>query len=125
VLQVTVMHNHCMSQQGMVEGFRFSMNPKENNQFMPMNRRMFFRHSMVECHSSPLPSHTCLYHNQHAAAAAAATAESEQVLTSCQEDHAILRLLLRQNEVKDKLVTIMQKIHAVSSSQKSPVFRNF
>ncbi len=46
-MQVTVMHNHCMSEQGMVEGFRFSMNPKENNRFMPMNRRMFFRHSMV------------------------------------------------------------------------------
>ncbi len=26
--RVTVMHNHCMSQQGMIEGFRFTMSPK-------------------------------------------------------------------------------------------------
>ena len=38
--------------QGMVEGFRFTLDPKANNQFLPINRRMFFRHSMVECYAS-------------------------------------------------------------------------
>lgn len=79
----------------MIEGFRFTVDPKENNQVLPMNRRMFFRHSMVEC----LPS---VQNNLGGS-------------TSLQEDRMILELLLRQNEVKDKLVRIMQKLHAVSS----------
>ena len=77
----------------MVEGFRFTVNPKENHQVMPMNRRMFFRHSMVEC----LPS------RQTSAGGS----------TSLQEDRMILELLIRQNEVKEKLVKIMQKLYAV------------
>ena len=79
----------------MIEGFRFTVDPKENNQVLPMNRRMFFRHSMVEC----LPT----------------AQNSTGGSTSLQEDRMILELLLRQNEVKDKLVKIMQKLHAVSS----------
>lgn len=47
--QVTVMHNHCMSEQGMIEGFRFTMSPKERSSCLPVCRKMFFRHSMVEC----------------------------------------------------------------------------
>lgn len=34
-------------------------------------------------------------------------------MTSNQEDRTILDLLMRQNEVKDKLVNIMQKIREV------------
>ncbi len=121
--QVTVMHNHCMSEQvravfhasvcvcvsssdqikraqGMIEGFRFTMNAKENNQYLPINRRMFFRHSMVEC----LPSNP--------AANVMGSCESP-LTTSAQEDRTILELLLRQNEVKDKLVSIMQRLHKV------------
>jgi hypothetical protein len=82
----------------MIEGFRFTVHPKENNQVLPMNRRMFFRHSMVEC----LP-----------------TAQNNiGGSTSLQEDRMILELLLRQNEVKDKLVKIMQKLHAVGYAPK-------
>ena len=77
----------------MVEGFRFTVNPKENHQVMPMNRRMFFRHSMVEC----LPTRL----------------NSAGGSTSQQEDRMILEMLIRQNEVKEKLVKIMQKLHAV------------
>ncbi len=80
----------------MIEGFRFTVDPKENNQVLPMNRRMFFRHSMVEC----LPT------SSQANIQGGST-------TSLQEDRMILELLLRQNEVKDKLVKIMQKLHAV------------
>lgn len=40
---VTAMHNHCMSEQGMIEGFRFTLDAKANNQFLPINQRMFFR----------------------------------------------------------------------------------
>jgi hypothetical protein len=46
---VTVMHNHCMSEQGMIEGFRFTVDPKERSSCIPVCRKMFFRHSMVEC----------------------------------------------------------------------------
>ena len=86
----------------MVEGFRFSLNAKANNQFLPMNSRMFFRHSMVECY--PSSSLQC--------GARGASADSG-MLTSSQEDRMILSLLLKQNEVKDKLVQIMQRIHKV------------
>lgn len=47
--QVTVMHNHCMSEQGMIEGFRFTMNANEKSSCLPVCRKLFFRHSMVEC----------------------------------------------------------------------------
>ena len=77
----------------MIEGFRFTVDPKENNQVMPMNRRMFFRHSMVEC----LPTRL----------------NSAGGSTSQQEDRMILEMLIRQNEVKEKLVKIMQKLYAV------------
>ena len=88
--------------QGMIEGFRFTMNSKENNQYLPINRRMFFRHSMVEC----LPSNP--------AASRSSTSGCETPLTtSSQEDRTILELLLRQNEVKDKLVGIMQRLYKV------------
>jgi hypothetical protein len=97
------MLNHCMSEQGMVEGFRFSLHAKANNQFIPMNRRMFFRHSMVECLQTP-------------AISSPASANS-QYETSHQENALILQLLLKQNEVKDKLVSMMQKIYKAGASQ--------
>jgi hypothetical protein len=99
--QVTVMHNHCMSEQGMAEGFRFSLGRGENNQFLPMNRRMFFRHSMVECLPSDRTDASMLQPGDN--------------FISTQEDRMILRLLLRQNEVKDKLVGIMQRLYKVTS----------
>jgi hypothetical protein len=102
--QVTVMLNHCMSEQGMVEGFRFSLHAKANNQFIPMNRRMFFRHSMVECVQTP-------------AISSPSSANSSQYETSHQENALILQLLLKQNEVKDKLVSMMQKIYKAGVSQ--------
>ena len=83
--------------QGMIEGFRFTMDARENHQFLPLNRHMYFRHSMVEC----LPS---VY-------GACSTSGSDA--TSSQEDRMILELLLRQNEVKDRLVGIMQKLYQV------------
>ena len=43
------MHNHCMSEQGMIEGFRFTVDPRESSSCLPVCRKMFFRHSMVEC----------------------------------------------------------------------------
>ena len=72
--KVTVMHNHCMSEQGMVEGFRFSIHAKEISSIMPISRKMFFRHSMVECTSLSSSSQN-------------------------QEDNTILSLLFKQNEV--------------------------
>ena len=87
----------------MIEGFRFTMDAKENNEFVPMSRRMFFRHSMVEC----LPTHASL----------APSNAGDASTTSFQEDRVILELLLRQNEVRGKLVKIMQKIHNVSRTR--------
>ena len=36
--KVTVMHNHCMSEQGMIEGFRFTVNANERSSCLPMPR---------------------------------------------------------------------------------------
>lgn len=87
----------------MIEGFRFTMDAKENNQFLPLNRRMFFRHSMVECLASSAATGAYLTRDEGA----------QQANTSAQEDRTILELLLRQNEVKDKLVEIMQSLYKV------------
>ena len=56
-----------------------------------MCRKMFFRHSMVEC---LLPSHKG-------------------------QEKTILELLLRQGEVRAKLVGIMQKLHAESAGKEA------
>ena len=56
----------------MIEGFRFTVDPKANNQVLPMNRRMFFRHSMVEC----LPT---------AQASAGGSTSQQEVGSSCRE----------------------------------------
>ena len=85
----------------MIEGFRFTMRATENNQFLPLNRRMFFQHSMVEC----LPSNPAVNSGNGGGA--------DVITTSAQEDRMILELLIRQNEVKDKLVAIMQALYKV------------
>lgn len=89
---VTVMHNHCMSEQGMIEGFRFTISANEISSILPISRKMFFRHSVAEC----IPS-------LHASANA-----------SPQVDPAILSLLFKQNDVRDRLVKIMKRIHTES-----------
>ena len=127
--------------QGMIEGFRFTIDARENNQFLPLNRRMFFRHSMVEC----MPSHIGISPASAGPAAAAAASRQQQqqqhqlvaavgssssnnnnnsapCATSLQEDRMILQLLLRQNEVKDQLVGIMQELHKNSQGCKDADF---
>lgn len=128
--RVTVTHGHSMTEQvmargkkcatasmpddyffaqGMIEGFRFTIHPRENHQFLPINRRMFFRHTMVEC----MPSAYVPPSSSMGCDKAAKVAPTSSDATSSQEDRTILELLLRQNEVKDRLVKIMQKLHAV------------
>lgn len=112
---VTVMHNHCMSEQGMIEGFRFTISPREISSILPIPRKMFFRHSVVEC----LP----------AASSSGAAQNSPQVppadFFSCvrvvssyaleeQVDPTILSLLFKQNEVRDRLVKIMKRLYSES-----------
>lgn len=89
----------------MIEGFRFTMDARENHQFLPLNRRMYFRHTMVEC----LPSFYASSHNAYLT--------SGDDATSSQEDRMILELLIRQNEVKDKLVKLMQRLYEVGRTQ--------
>ena len=60
---------------------------------------------MVECHPSTMSS----------SSASAPDQDAPCNLTSCQEDRIILSLLLRQNEVKDRLVHIMQKLYKVKA----------
>ena len=78
--------------QGMAEGFRFTVPSNEASSILPIPRKMFFRHSVVEC----VPS------------------LSQAANASPQVDPTILGLLLKQNEVRDRLVKIMKKLHSES-----------
>ena len=80
--RVTVMHNHCMSEQGMIEGYRFCIHAREISSILPISRKMFFRHSMVEC----IPS-------------SGSSAKSGRFSAASNEDSVILNLLFKQNEV--------------------------
>lgn len=60
----------------MVEGFRFSIDANECSGVLPISRKMFFRHSMVECIPNSVGPDQC-----------------------AKEDNAILSLLFKQNEV--------------------------
>jgi hypothetical protein len=46
---ITPCINHTMTEDGDIEGFRFTCKPSEVANCLPVNRRMFFRTSMVEC----------------------------------------------------------------------------
>jgi hypothetical protein len=46
---ITPCVNHTMTKNGDVEGFRFTCAPEETARCLPINRRMFFRTSMIEC----------------------------------------------------------------------------
>jgi hypothetical protein len=46
---ITPCINHAMTMDGDIEGFRFTCEPSEVASNLPVNRKMFFRTSMVEC----------------------------------------------------------------------------
>lgn len=46
---VVVMPNHCVSAGGSAEGFKFTCLGSDSATVLPVDRQMFFRHSMVEC----------------------------------------------------------------------------
>lgn len=53
---IMAMLNHNVSPEGDVEGFRFTCCEKGMAACMPLSRKMFFRHSMIECKASPANS---------------------------------------------------------------------
>lgn len=85
---ISAMPNHHINSIGEIEGFRFTCGMQELSHCIPFGRRMFHRTTMVECEAKKLDA----YGKAH---------ESERVL----------RLLLQQNELKNKLVKIVQAIH--------------
>lgn len=93
----------------MIEGFRFTLDASANNSHLPLNRRMFFRHSMVECYPTCVGTPSVSPHGFNAAT------------TTC-EDHTILNLLLRQREVRAKLVAFMKELHDNSANGKDADF---
>lgn len=46
---LVMMPNHCINGSGEAEGFRFSCKADCQASALPINREMFFRHSLVEC----------------------------------------------------------------------------
>ena len=105
------MHNHCMSEQGMVEGFRFTVGTNEGSGILPISRKLFFRHSMVECLPSLPSSSSTLGSSKSLPSSAAAAAATP---SPGQEDHTILSLLFKQTEVKGRLIKIMRRIYEES-----------
>ena len=87
------MPNHHINSIGEVEGFRFTCDMEDSANSVPFGRRMFQCTTMVEC-------------------------ENENVQTNSgpvsHENKGILELLLRQEELKAKLVNIVQEIHKES-----------
>jgi hypothetical protein len=81
--------NHTITAGGDIEGFRFSCSPDESARCLPINRRMFFGTSMVEC----------------------ITHDDRMRKTN---NDTVLNLLLNQEEVMSKLTALVQKIHGNS-----------
>jgi hypothetical protein len=46
---IDVMPNHCISDDGTMQGFKFTCNGSDKSSCLPMQRKMFFRTSMLEC----------------------------------------------------------------------------
>lgn len=46
---ITAALNHCMNQSGEIEGFSYTCSGSDSASCLPLNRKMFFRCSMVEC----------------------------------------------------------------------------
>jgi hypothetical protein len=86
---ITPCVNHAMSANGDIEGFRFTCRPCNTAKCLPVNRRMFHRTSMVECNTSD--SRVERGHN-----------------------HEALTMILKHEEVLDKLTRTVQKLHADS-----------
>lgn len=46
---ITAALNHCMNQSGEIEGFSYTCSASDTASCLPLNRKMFFRCSVVEC----------------------------------------------------------------------------
>jgi hypothetical protein len=46
---IDAMPNHCISENGTMQGFRYTCSASDKSHCLPMHRKMFFRTSMVEC----------------------------------------------------------------------------
>lgn len=91
---ITAMPNHCISDHGDAMGFKFGCPAQASADAIPINREMFFRHSMVEC----------------TAKAAAQTGV---------EDQFILGMLMQQEQVLQKLVSLVQRLHRESEGKEA------
>jgi hypothetical protein len=80
---ITPCVNHTMADVGDIEGFRFTCNTRESSKCLPVNRRMFFRTSMVEC-----------------------TTDNDRMLSEC--NNVALGMLLDQENVRAKLGEVVQ-----------------
>jgi hypothetical protein len=86
---VTPCINHNLNEDGNVEGFRFTCSSHNPARCLPVNRRMFFRTSMVECNTSD--DRVERGHNSVA-----------------------LSMLLEHEKVLAKLTDVVQKMHQKS-----------
>lgn len=86
---VTPCVNHTLADDGDIEGFRFTCDANERANCLPVNRKMFFRTSMVECNTSD-PRVKCGYNN------------------------TALEMLLKHEQVQSKLLGVVQALHRKS-----------
>jgi hypothetical protein len=83
---IDVMPNHCISDDGTMQGFKFTCNGSDKSNCLPMQRKMFFRTSMLECKTRG---------------------------TECTNTEA-LSLISNQRNVRDRLLNVMQSVYKKS-----------
>jgi hypothetical protein len=83
---ITPCINHTMTDDGDIEGFRFTCAPDESAHCLPVNRKMFFRTSMVEC-------------------------QMQDTRTGSDYNRTVLEMLLDHDNILSKLGDVVKKIY--------------
>ena len=89
---ITAMPNHCITELGDAEGFRFQCDASLPASKLPICREMFFRHSVVEC-----TGHL--------------KGTQRELPPAGEPDRTLLAMLMRQKEMVGRLVSVVQSIH--------------
>lgn len=76
--------NHHIDEDGDASGFRYVCNRNDSASSLPIHRKMFFRHSMVECKGKNVNG---------------------------ESNSKVLELLMNQSETLEKLTEFVQKLH--------------
>jgi hypothetical protein len=85
--------NHHIDEDGEASGFRFICNRNDSASSLPIHRKMFFRHSMIECKHKNING---------------------------ESNSEVLKLLMNQSETLEKLTQFVQDLHCQSQGMIYP-----